>query len=55
MSDSSPQKSDNINSNLNEDLNVLETRGLLHWNCKTNRYDILPIVRRYVYERLTTS
>ena len=40
---------------LDDDLKVLEKRGLLHWDRKTNKYDHHPIVRRYAYERLTTS
>jgi len=35
------------------DLRDLLTRGLLHHDRKTNRYDLHPIVRRYAYDRLT--
>jgi hypothetical protein len=38
---------------LDDNLKTLETRGLLHWDRKTNKYDLHPIVRRYAYERLT--
>jgi len=38
---------------LNQNLKTLENRGLLHWDRKTNKYDLHPIVRRYAYERLT--
>jgi tetratricopeptide (TPR) repeat protein len=37
------------------DLHDLLARGLLHRDEKTNRYDLHPIVRRYAYDRLTTS
>jgi len=36
-----------------ESLKKLESRGLLHWDRQTNKYDLHPIVRRYAYERLT--
>lgn len=38
---------------LDDNLRTLETRGLLHWDRKANKYDLHPIVRRYAYERLT--
>ncbi|MBT3337982.1 MAG: hypothetical protein HN855_01910 [Anaerolineae bacterium] len=38
---------------LDNQLKQLETRGLLHWDKPTNKYDLHPIVRRYAYERLT--
>ena len=38
---------------LDNQLNQLETRSLLHWDKATNKYDLHPIVRRYAYERLT--
>jgi hypothetical protein len=37
------------------DLKTLEHRGLLHWDKTANKYDLHPIVRRYAYERMTTS
>lgn len=40
---------------LNDSLQILENRGLLQWDRKVNTYDLHPIVRRYAYERLTTS
>ncbi len=38
---------------LDDQLEQLEARGLLHWDKKENKYDLHPIVRRYAYERLT--
>lgn len=38
-----------------ENLKILEDRGLLHWDRKSNKYDLHPIVRRYAYERLTAN
>ena len=38
---------------LDGSLKMLESRGLLHWDRQTNKYDLHPIVRRYAYERLT--
>jgi tetratricopeptide (TPR) repeat protein len=38
-----------------ESLKALESRGLLHWDRKTNKYDLHPIVRRYAYDRLTVA
>jgi tetratricopeptide (TPR) repeat protein len=38
-----------------ESLKILESRGLLHWDRKTNKYDLHPIVRRFAYDRLTTA
>ena len=37
------------------DLHDLLSRGLLHRDEKTNRFDLHPIVRRYAYDRLTAS
>lgn len=37
------------------DLRDLLSRGLLHHDPKTNKYDLHPIVRRYAYERLTST
>ena len=38
------------------DIKTLEHRGLLDGDRKTpNKYDLHPIVRRYVYERLTAA
>lgn len=39
---------------LDRHLKILETRGLLHWDRRINKYDLHPIVRRYAYERLNT-
>lgn len=38
-----------------DSLKALESRGLLHWDRKTNKYDLHPIVRRYAYDRLTAA
>jgi len=38
---------------LDSQLAQLETRGILHWDKASNKYDLHPIVRRYAYERLT--
>jgi len=38
-----------------DDLKILESRGLLHWDRKTNKYDLHPIVRRFSYDRLTAA
>ncbi len=38
---------------LDADLHDLLSRGLLHRDHKTNRFDLHPIVRRYAYDRLT--
>ena len=37
---------------LNAALDVLEDRGLLQWDRLPNRYDLHPVVRAYVFERL---
>ena len=37
---------------LDADLHDLLSRGLLHRDHKTNRFDLHPIVRRYAYDRL---
>jgi len=34
-------------------LKTLESRGLIHWDRTSNKYDLHPIVRRYAYDRLT--
>ena len=39
-------------SDLDADLHDLLSRGLLHHDHKTNRFDLHPIVRRYAYDRL---
>lgn len=44
-------KKEEIN-NLDSNLRELLSRGLLHREKKTNRYDLHPIVRHYAYERL---
>jgi tetratricopeptide (TPR) repeat protein len=38
-----------------ESLKTLESRGLLHWDRKTNKYDLHPIVRRFAYDRLALA
>jgi tetratricopeptide (TPR) repeat protein len=38
-----------------DDLKTLESRGLLHWDRKTNKYDLHPIVRRFAYDHLTAA
>lgn len=38
-----------------DDLKTLESRGLLHWDRKTNKYDLHPIVRRFAYDRLAAA
>ena len=38
---------------LDNDLQDLRERGLLHFDEKNKRFDLHPIVRRYAYERLT--
>jgi len=40
---------------LDEMLKILESRGLLHWDRKANKYDLHPIVRRFAYDQLTAS
>jgi tetratricopeptide (TPR) repeat protein len=40
---------------LDEMLKILESRGLLHWDRKANKYDLHPIVRRFAYDCLTAS
>lgn len=42
-------------SNLEKDLRDLTTRGLLMHERRTGRYDLHPIVRQFVYERLTPT
>ncbi|MBN8656452.1 MAG: TIR domain-containing protein [Anaerolineae bacterium] len=36
-------------------LKILESRGFLHWDRKTNKYDLHPIVRRFSYDLLTAA
>lgn len=36
-------------------LKILESRGFLHWDRKTNKYDLHPIVRRFAYDLLTAT
>lgn len=36
-------------------LKILESRGFLHWDRKTNKYDLHPIVRRFAYNQLTAT
>ena len=40
---------------LDEDLHDLIARGLLQHDRKANRFDLHPIVRRYAYDRLTST
>jgi tetratricopeptide (TPR) repeat protein len=49
------QKKSRSVETLPESLRLLETRGLLQWDRKDNRYDLHPIVRRYAYEQLSAS
>ena len=43
------------NNFLDDSLKALESRGLVHWDRKANKYDLHPIVRRFAYDRLTAS
>ena len=43
------------NDFLDASLKALESRGLVHWDRKANKYDLHPIVRRFAYDRLTAS
>ncbi|HND49684.1 MAG TPA: hypothetical protein PLL95_14055, partial [Anaerolineales bacterium] len=45
--------SENKNS-LNDDLQDLVSRGLLHFDGMNKKFDLHPIVRRFAYDRLTT-
>lgn len=36
-------------------LKILESSGFLHWDRKTNKYDLHPIVRRFAYDNLTVA
>jgi tetratricopeptide (TPR) repeat protein len=38
-----------------ESLRAVESRGFLHWDRKTNKYDLHPIVRRFAYDRLNAA
>ncbi len=49
------QGSGNGNDFLDASLKALESRGLVHWDRKANKYDLHPIVRRFAYDRLTAS
>jgi hypothetical protein len=49
----SVQGSGQGNDFLDKSLEMLEKRGLLHWDRKANQYDLHPIVRRYAYDKLT--
>jgi len=49
------RKSTKSNPNLNELLHMLEGYGLLQWDRKANKYDLHPIVRRYVYRHMKAS
>lgn len=44
-----------FNVTIDNDLKSLESRGLLHWDRQSNKYDLHPIVRRYAYERMTQN
>jgi hypothetical protein len=46
---------DKGNQVLDASLKTLESRGLLHWDRKANKYDLHPIVRRFAYDRLTDT
>lgn len=52
---SKPSLANRPNVVLDENLKVLETLGLLHWDKERNSYDQHPIVRRYAYERMTST
>lgn len=39
--------------NLSGSLKILETRGLLQWDRKANKYNLHPIVQHYAYKRLS--
>ena len=43
------------NNFLDDSLKALESRGLVHWDRKANKYDLHPIVRRFAYDQLTAS
>jgi tetratricopeptide (TPR) repeat protein len=43
------------NDFLDASLKALESRGLVHWDRKANKYDLHSIVRRFAYDRLTAS
>ncbi len=49
------QGSGHGNDFLDDSLKALESRGLVHWDRKANKYDLHPIVRRFAYDRLTAS
>ncbi|MBE0683305.1 MAG: toll/interleukin-1 receptor domain-containing protein [Anaerolineales bacterium] len=49
------QGSGHGNDFLDDSLKALESRGLVHWDRKANKYDLHPIVRRYAYDQLTIS
>ncbi|MGC1378343.1 MAG: TIR domain-containing protein [Anaerolineales bacterium] len=51
----SVQGSGRGNNFLVASLEMLEKRGLLHWDRTANQYDLHPIVRRYAYDRLAGS
>jgi tetratricopeptide (TPR) repeat protein len=51
----SVQGSGKGNDVFDRSLEMLEKRGLLHWDRKANQYDLHPIVRRYAYDRLTSA
>jgi tetratricopeptide (TPR) repeat protein len=42
-------------NSVDADLRDLVARGLLHHDLKASRFDLHPIVRRYAYDRLSTS
>ena len=44
-----------LNENLDDNLQTLESHGLIHWDRTTNKYDLHHIVRRYAYEHLTAA
>ena len=43
------------NKSLQDDLHDLVTRGLLHFDEKNKKFDLHPVVRRYAYDRLTST
>lgn len=44
-----------LTENLNNNLDALKKRALIFWSEETNKYDLHPVVRHYVYENLAES
>ena len=49
------RRSNKSTPNLGNDLQVLETHGLLLWDKARNKYNLHPIVRRYVHKHLSPT